>query len=399
MLRLIEESTDFYAPLSKNKTPSISRMYNVRIQSRGESKQEEVKADRNLIQRLLVAARSGREIDMNAILKHELAKIPRALASTKQKLHSTDKAQLQDLLIKDTEVAKSLPKSIAKTCLIINAQAQIQAMGKPDKAVTFGDLSDEFCSSIKKRFGCLYSRVDVVFDRYQDMSIKSGTREKRAGKAPAIRRVTSSRDVKLPSNFKSFLSLSVNKVDLASFLSEALVEMTPELQPSQELVVAGRFDDVMVWTSADRNNHSLSSSHEEADTRLLLHAKGAALEGYQRCVIQCRHTDVLVLAFGHMSSLPLEVWISTGLKSKHPFIPVHKIELPELQVKTIIPFHALTGCDTVSQFASIGKKTAWKIFRGGSSISCLLQLGSKDVNAEVLQQVEKFVCQLYLRGP
>ena len=396
--RLIERSTDFFAPLSKNKTPSISRMYNVRIKSRGESKQEEVKADRNLMQRLLVAAQSGRGIDMNAILKHELAKIPRALASTKQKLHSTDKAQLQDLLIKNTEIPKCLPKSITKTCLIIDAQGQIQAMGKPEKAVTFGDLSDKFCSSIKKRFGSDYSRVDVIFDRYQDMSIKSGTREKRVGKARAIRRVISSRDVQLPSNFRSFLSLSANKADLASFLSEALVEMAPELQPSQELVVAGGFGDVMkVWTSADRDNHSLSSNHEEADTRIILHAKDAALEGYQRCVIQCTDTDVLVLALGHRNSLPPEVWMNTGLKSKHPFIPVHKIELTELQVKTIIPFHALTGCDTVSQFASIGKKTAWKIFREDYFASCLLQLGSKDVNVEILQQVEKFVCQLYLR--
>lgn len=397
--RLIEGSIDFYAPLSKNKTPSISRMYNVRIKSRGESKQEEVIADRNLMQRLLVAAQSGRGIDMNDILKHELAKIPRALASTKQKLHSTDKAQLQDLLIKNIEIPKSLPESITKTCLIIDAQAQIQAMGKPEKAVTFGDLSDEFCSSIKKRFGSVYSRVDVIFDRYQDMSIKSDTREKRVGKTRPIRRVISSRDVKLPSNFQSFLSLSANKADLASFLSEALVKMAPELQPSQELVISGGFVDVMkVWTSSDRKNHSLSSNHEEADTRIVLHAKDALLEGYQRCVIQCRDTDVLVLALGHRSSLPPEVWMSTGLKSKKPFIPVHKIELSELQLKTIIPFHALTGCDTVSQFASIGKKTAWKIFREDSSASYLLQLGSKDINAEMLQQVEKFVCQLYLRG-
>ena len=93
---------------------------------------------------------------------------------------------------------------------------------------------------------------------------------------------------KLPSNFKLFLSLSANKAELASFLSEALVEIAPELQPSQKLVVAGGFNDVMkVWTSTDRVNHSLSSNHEEADTRLILHAKDAALEGYQRCVIQC----------------------------------------------------------------------------------------------------------------
>ena len=119
----------------------------------------------------------------------------------------------------------------------------------------------------------------------------------------------------LPSNFKSFLSLSINKAGLASFLSEAFVDMAPELQPLQELVVAGRFGDVMkVWTFADRGNHSLSSSHEKADSQIFLHAKDATLKVYKRCVIQCRDTDFLALALGHRSSLLPEVWISTGLK-------------------------------------------------------------------------------------
>ena len=64
---LIDWSTDFYTPLSKNKTPPIRRMHNVLIKSRGESKQEEVNVVRNLMQRLFVAAQSGREIDMNDI--------------------------------------------------------------------------------------------------------------------------------------------------------------------------------------------------------------------------------------------------------------------------------------------------------------------------------------------
>ena len=120
-------------------------------------------------------------------------------------------------------------------------------------------------------------------------------------------------------------------------------------------MVAGGFDDVTkMWTSKDRDNHYLSFNHEEADTLLVLHTKDAALEGYHRCVIQCRDTNV-VLALRHRRSQPPVAWISSVLKSKYPINPVHNLELPELQVKTIIPFLALTGCDTVSQLASIGK--------------------------------------------
>ena len=108
----------------------------------------------------------------------------------------------------------------------------------------------------------------------------------------------------LPSNFQSFLHLSANKVDLASFLSEAVVKMVQELQSSQELVISGGFVDVRnVWNSSDRNNHSYNSNQEDANARIVLLANDSLLEGNQICMIQCRDPDVLVLALGHTNSL------------------------------------------------------------------------------------------------
>ncbi|KAG1649565.1 Mpv17-like protein 2 [Nymphon striatum] len=415
--RLIEKSTDFYATLARKKTPSISRMYKVKVKSKGAEKQnrllasytssrpwggqvakKDIKADRNLIQRLFVAAQSGRDIDLNAILSHELSKVPRSLASTNGKLHTSEKAQLQKLLVGEVDIFKSLPKSEAKTCLLIDGAALIQAIGKPAKAQTFEDLSVEFCNSVQ-RFRPVYSRVDLLFDRYQDLSIKSGTRSKRseAGKVKPIRRVISSKDVKLPSNFKSFLSLSENKADLTAFLSEAMVEMAEEkLNPTHELVVAGGFEDLLkVWISTDRSTDHLSSNHEEADTRLILHAADASQQGYERGVLQCRDTDVLVLAVAHRDSLPSETWFSMGLKAKRPFIPIHSISLPDEQIQTLIAFHSLTGCDSVSQFADIGKKTAWKVFMQVGA--CLRKLGSAKIDDRIIKDVERFVCKLYLK--
>ncbi|KAG1693201.1 hypothetical protein GQR58_007155 [Nymphon striatum] len=395
--RLIEKSTDFYATLARKKTPSISRMYKVKVKSKGAEKQKDIKADRNLIQRLFVAAQSGRDIDPNAILSHELSKVPRSLASTNGKLHTSEKAQLQKLLVGEVDIFKSLPKSEAKTCLLIDGAAIIQAIGKPAKAQTFEDLSVEFCNSVLKRFGPVYSRVDLLFDRYLDLSIKSGTRSKRseAGKVKPIRRVISSKDVKLPSNFKSFLSLSENKADLAAFLSEAMVEMAEEkLNPTHELVVAGGFEDLLkVWISTDRSTDHFSSNHEEADTRLILHAADASQQGYEQCVLQCRDTDVLVLAVAHRDSLPSETWFSMGLKAKRPFIPIHSISLPDEQIQTLIAFHSLTG--SVSQFADIGKKTAWKVFMQEGA--CLRKLGSAKIDDRIIKDVERFVCKLYLK--
>ena len=63
------------------------------------------------------------------------------------------------------------------------------------------------------------------------------------------------------------------------------------------------------------------------------------------------------------------------------------------QLRTIIAFHSLTGCNTVSQFAAIGKKTAWKMFTYSSSLQII---GSKDVDGQLMKDVEKFVCKLYM---
>ena len=45
----------------------------------------------------------------------------------------------------------------------------------------------------------------------------------------------------------------------------------------------------------------LSGNHEEGDTRLILHACEAADRGYERVLVICRDTDVLLLLVHSMS--------------------------------------------------------------------------------------------------
>ena len=148
-----------------------------------------MKADRDLIHRLFVASQSGRDVNLESILGHELSSVPRALSKTNGKLHTTDKAQLQAMLTQEIETPAKLPKGDSKTCLLIDGPALIQAIGKPERAKTFGDWGEVFCHSVVERFGDVYSWIDVVFDRYNESSIKSGTRQKRTDSTQPIRRV------------------------------------------------------------------------------------------------------------------------------------------------------------------------------------------------------------------
>ena len=64
----------------------------------------------------------------------------------------------------------------------------------------------------------------------------------------------------------------------------------------------------------------------------------------------------------------------------------------------LLASHAMTGCDTTSQFVGIDKQKAWKVF-DGCSVGLLEHLGEESSpNADVLADAEAFVCQLYNKG-
>ena len=66
-----------------------------------------------------------------------------------------------------------------------------------------------------------------------------------------------------------------------------------------------------------------------------------------------------------------EIWLAFGHGSKFWYIAAHTIAtaLGEDYSKDLLFMHALSGCDSVSFFNSIGMKTAWAIARTRTSVS------------------------------
>ena len=63
-------------------------------------------------------------------------------------------------------------------------------------------------------------------------------------------------------------------------------------------MINGGFKDTLkVWSSdtSRQDIRKLASDQEEADTRIVLHARDVAARGYKQVNILCRDTDVLVL--------------------------------------------------------------------------------------------------------
>ena len=154
----------------------------------------------------------------------------------------------------------------------------------------------------------------MLFDGCVRNSIKGGTRDKRKEKkSTGIRRNVDNRDQRI-GNWERFIILEDNKASLAHFLSTEISE-SYSAPPGRELVINGGFKETLkVWSSdtSRQDVRELTSDHEEADTRIVLHARDAAARGYKQVNILCRDTDVLVLLLAHREHLCQEIWMFAG---------------------------------------------------------------------------------------
>ena len=88
------------------------------------------------------------------------------------------------------------------------------ALGKQPGIRTFGEYANMFAGAVFK-MGEHCQRIDVVFDRYQELTIKAGTRIKRKQRNRPIRCKIENKSVPLPPDWSSFMALEENKADLA----------------------------------------------------------------------------------------------------------------------------------------------------------------------------------------
>lgn len=144
-------------------------------------------------------------------------------------------------------------------------------------------------------------------------------------------------------------------------------------------------------------------NHEEADTRLMVHALDASMSGHRRVKIRSNDTDVVVLAVSVVNSLPLdELWVTYGSGMNVRNIPVHVVatSLGQDKASSLPMFHALTGCDTVSFFRGRGKKTAWDVWNVFPELTPVLKVLKElpeVITDESMAVLERFVVLLYDR--
>ncbi|ELU01310.1 hypothetical protein CAPTEDRAFT_215858 [Capitella teleta] len=172
-------------------------------------------------------------------------------------------------------------------------------------------------------------------------------------------------------------------------------------------IVCTILEECLVVPEGSLNLLSLAPcSHEEADTRILLHLANAVACGHISVLIRTNDSDVVVLAVRATQILKdqipsLSVWIGFGTGNNYRYISVHEIveNLGPLRSLCLPAFHALSGCDTVSSFFGKGKRSAWQAWQACPGLtSALLELSSPVSHhfvKRVLPIIETFVTRLY----
>ena len=348
--RLVQKDLTIFQPLQKNSLPLLGTHARKPAAGKIQQSLKALKADCNLFARLYVACQN-RDGNLDDFFRHENQFQPPSLSHAGH-IRLGTKSDIVGIL---ETLSESTPAQKLNFDAIIYDGAALVNILQPKTCTTFSQYATEiFCPFILKQateMGC--TRVDVVWDSYHQDSLKAYTR--------TVRGEGTRRQVKgqypVPRNWSDFLRNSSNKEELFQFLADTCVEVLGK----HVQTVSSKGTDIV--SSPDVDTQLGYCSHEEADTRLLLHVADVVTHGRTRVVVRTVDSDVLVLCIAHKFNIPnmAELWVAFGTGQKFRLIPAHIIaeQLGRVKSAALPGFHAFTGCDTVSCFNGRGKRTAW----------------------------------------
>ena len=195
--------------------------------------------------------------------------------------------------------------------------------------------------------------------------------------------------------WQEFLSVGENKEQLISLLGTYFENLSNNNLLSMPLI----------FTTGDKTLHLengeetiiKSCSHEEADTRLVLHA----IEQESDVVVVCKDTDVLMLLVWAYSSYKVtHNWYFKYEGEKYACIRTIVDSLGPDICSVLPAFHAITGCDTTSYLYRIGKVRAFNKLTINSHKAVMLKtLGQNEVlHEEDIEGVKEFIRTVLYTG-
>ena len=109
-----------------------------------------------------------------------------------------------------------------------------------------------------------------------------------------------------------------------------------------------------------------------------------------------RDTDMLLLLPAYYDRMGCtRLYMKAGTSNAQKYFTVHEIRmlLSIDLVDTLLAFHAVTGCDSVSQFSGHCKKTALAVFK--QHHTDLIGIGKGSLAENIATSTEKLICKIY----
>lgn len=384
---------------------SGNKKYSVKVRD----KFVDLKETKDLYGRLMVLARSNRDVDLKqAVGTYEFTVTPRAFfapngealaCSDKSKLiHALEKLAMPELteaseqLEEDPKETDSDFDNIIGKIAVVDGMVLLQKLTKKHASVvTVKDLSVYFNDRLVNLTRD-FDEIILVFDTYKADSLKNRTRQKRRQVQYQVQDETRIKHIMM----SRFLSHDQTKADLTEYLAQKTLDYNKD---SSKLIITSAAG----HTRSNKDvGHFPHNNHEEADTLMI--SLGVASTAHSSRNMEMTFfspdTDVLVLLIGNYDVLPKNTSISMTSGTLH--IKPIWTALGPAKAKALPALHAFSGADNTGRFARIGKLTWFKLFLDADDdiIRALSMLcDDTGVSENVLQTLARFVCQAYcLKG-
>ena len=310
------------------------------------------KKNMTLITKLFLSLQSRPDADKEEFFCFENQREPPSLAD-----HGSLRSGSKSDILECIKAPEGRADPAKLTTVVVLDMAAVVHMVRPTSAKTFVEyVKQHMMPFLESQLTPTVSRVDAIWDKYPDANLKSLTHQRR-GTGPRTRLGDGNTRIPKHDWNSKFLKNKDNKKELFVFLSEQIVKN----DFGGKLLLSTKFDSVLSNRPCEVSALQ-PCNHSEADTRIFLHLAHAVAQGHKKASIHNVDSDVVVLAIRFFSTLGLsELWVCFGSGRKIRDIPIHDIcsHLGPSRSLTLPLFHAITGCDTTSQFLGCGKKTAW----------------------------------------
>ena len=170
------------------------------------------------------------------------------------------------------------------------------------------------------------------------------------------------------------------------------------------LVIVTRDDEVLSSAPCDRAG-LMSCTHEEADTRMFVHASDGAEHGMDNILLRSVETDAVVICISMAQKIGCDcLWFAFGTGTKFRYLDATAMAqaLGDAKCGGLPPLHALTGCDVTSSLAGKGKRTAWTAWDAyDDTTSALCTLSRMPTTVTVMNAlpiIERIIVIMYDRG-